>query len=646
MLRPDELRSRLLDAMARFVTARCVDAPVVLVVDDLHWADDGTIAMVRHVARHAAGHRLLVVGAYRGSEVVGAHPLTEALGALCGEAECRVVGLDGLDPESIRQLVSAVAGAPVGADLVAAIAAETGGNPLFAREIVAHLREDRRLRVGPDGTLGTPLPLTTVPEGVRQVIARRRRRLTARTNRLLDLASVVEGPFPFDPVRRAAGLRDAEGLLALDEALQADLIVPDASPDRYDFTHALIRHAVLRELNPSRRLRLHRELGVALAAARRAGVRIGAAEVAIQYHRAASLPGAAAGVAPALEAAGRAGSMGAHEDRAAFLRIALDLLPADDDRRATLLAHQADALAWALRFDEAVGSARAALAAGAGSATRAEVATVLAAAGSITHAWQLAADGGAPADGVDPVGRASLMLLDLERREAADPDHPGMPLDLPGRRAALETLHRSGRLARRGDLGRYALAAVHGRRDRIPADDDPTVAAFLLGDCARAVPQFARDADEAEADGQLAWAVYSRSGQARCLVALGRLTEATAALEHSRQLVARLPGLPLGWQLLHHEGAEDAMTAALDEGWPERMSSFARWMSPAPERHWGSAGITSIGARVTGPDGPDRGGARTARTSRPRAGPRPRLGPQLRAHRVRGRRDALARGPP
>ena len=596
-LQPDELRSRLLDGMARFVTARCADAPVVLVVDDLHWADEGTVAMVRHVARCAAGDRLLIVGAYRDSEVTGGHPLTEALGALCSEAGCTLVGLGGLDRESVGALVSSAAGAPVSAGLVGAIDAETGGNPLFAREIVTHLREDRRLREGPDGTLEASLPLAAVPEGVRQVIARRRRRLTARTNRLLDLAAVVEGPFPFDPVRRAAGLRDAEGLLALDGALRADLIVPDAVPDRYDFTHALLRHAVLRELNPSRRLRLHRELAVALAAARRAGVRIDPAEVAVQYHRAAALPGAAAGVAPALEAADRAGSLGAHDERAAFLQIALDLLPDADGRRTGLLAGRAEALAWALRFDEAVAVARAAVAAGAGSATRAAVATVLAAAGSTTHAWQLA-EGGAPGDGVDPVDRAALTLLDLDRGEAADPDHPGMPLDLPGRRAALETLHRSGRLARRGDLGRYALAAVHGCRDRIPEDDDPTVAAFLLGDYARAVPRFARDADEAEADGRLAWAVYSRSGQARCLVALGRRTEATAALEHSRQLVARLPGLPLGWQLLHHEGAQDALTAALDEGWPERLARFARWMAPAPERHWGNAGITSIGARV------------------------------------------------
>jgi hypothetical protein len=599
-LQPDERRSRLLDAMVRFLAARCAERPVVLTVDDLHWADDGTIAMLRHVVRSTARHRLLVVGTYRGGEVTDAHPLADALGALRSEAECAVLRLGGLGRDAIRQLVSATAGAPASGELVDAVTAETRGNPFFAREIVRHLSEDGALRTSADGRLEARLPLEAVPEGVRQVIARRRRRLAATTNRLLDVAAAVEGPFPFEPVRTAAGLSDTDGLAALDEALDAQLVVPDVAPDRYDFTHALVRHTVARELNPSRRLRLHRDLAGTLATARADGARIGAAEVAIQFHRAASLPGASAGIAFAEEAADQAGATGAHAERVTFLQMACDLLPDGDDRRAALLRARAEALAWALRFDEAVDGARAAVAAGAGAAALAGVAAVLATAGSTTHAWQLAADGIAAPGGADPVDRAALTLLDLDRREAADPGHPGMPLDLPGRRAALRTVHESGRLTRRGDLTRYALAAVHGARDRIPADaaGDPTVAAFLLGDYAGAVARFARAADDAESHGQLAWAVYCRAGQARCLVALGELDAAAAALAGSHALVARLPGLPLGWQLLHHEGAADALTSARDEGWPERRAAFEPWMRPGPERHWGIAGITSIGARV------------------------------------------------
>ena len=610
-LQPDELRLRLLDGMARFLVGCGAERPVLLVVDDLHWADEGTVAMLRHVARSTPGHRLLVVGAYRGSEVSDRHQLADALGALRSEAECSVLRVAGLDRAAIARVMRATAGAPVAADLVDAVHAETHGNPFFTREIVQHLREAGALHGGPDGALRAPMPLVAVPEGVRHVIAHRRRRLTGITNRLLDLAATVEGPFLFEPVRDAAGLSDADGLAALDEALQAALVVPDPVADRYDFTHAIVRHTVYQELNPSRRLRLHRDVAAALAAARAAGARISAAEVAIQYHHAASLPGAAAGVGPALEAADRAGAAGAHDEQATFLQIACDLLPPDDERHADLLGRRAVALGWALRFDDAVAAARAASEAGSGTAIVADVATVLATAGSNTHAWQLAAAAvdhrTGPEDG-DPQTWAALTLLDLDRREAADPSHPGMPLDLPGRRAALRILHESGGspvaetwLATPSPPSTAAVTAFppatpRTRRSRRSCSattpppshcsprrpTSPRRTASSRGPCtaARARP-----------------AARSRSAT---------LAEGAAALEHTRRLAARLPGLALGWQLLHHQGAEDALAMALDEGWPERMAGFAPWMAPGPDRHWGMAGIAGIAARVAGAHGPYR----------------------------------------
>ncbi|WP_300019434.1 AAA family ATPase [Pseudonocardia sp.] len=595
-LRPDELRTRLLDAVARRVAALAATAPLVLLLDDLHWADSGTVAMLRHTARVTAREPVLVVAAYRGEEVGARHPFADALGALRSEAECRELRLGGIDGEALAALLGSVAGAPVSTDLVAAVWAETDGNPFLAREIVRHLHDDGALHPDGDGRLGTDLPLSAVPEGVRQVTARRRARLPERANRLLDAAAGVEGPFPFEPVRAVAGLDDAEALAALDDVIDAGLVVPDTRPDRYDFTHALIRHAVHRELNPSRRLRLHRELAVALDAARADGVRITAAEIAAQYHRAAGLPGASAGVGPAREAAEQARRAGAHDEHAAFLRVALDLLPPGDGRAPELLARAAVALAWALRFDEAVDAARVC-----GLPTvAAEVATALAQAGSNRHAWSLAPAALTALDGSDPVTWAALTLLDLDRREASDPDHPGIPLDLPGRRRALRVLLGSGRLAGRGDLARYAVAAVYGSRAAIPAEaaDDPTVAAFLVGDYAAAVPLFERDAAAAEAAGQLALEVYCRAGAARCRVALGDLGGGAEVVAHVRGLVARLPGLGPGWQLLHHEGAEDALTMARDVGWPERLADFARWRVPAPDRHWGSAAIDAISARA------------------------------------------------
>jgi len=210
-LQPDELRLRLLDGMARFLVGCGADTPVLLIVDDLHWADDGTVAMFRHVARSTLGHRLMVLGAYRGSDVSDRHQLADAFGALRSEAECSLMRLAGLVRAAIEQLMRATVGAPVAAELVDAVYAETHGNPFFAREVVQHLRESGALYAGPDGAVRAPVPLAAVPEGVRHVIARRRRRLAGITNRLLDVAATVERPFLFEPVRNAAGLSAPTG---------------------------------------------------------------------------------------------------------------------------------------------------------------------------------------------------------------------------------------------------------------------------------------------------------------------------------------------------------------------------------------------------------------------------------------------------
>src|SRR5256712_1382767 len=108
-LNPDEERFRLLDAVSQFIIATSARAPVVLVIDDLHWADGGTIAMLRHVARFLSGHRTLVLGAYRDVELDRQHPLADALAALRREAEYERILVKGLDEGDIRALLTDIA---------------------------------------------------------------------------------------------------------------------------------------------------------------------------------------------------------------------------------------------------------------------------------------------------------------------------------------------------------------------------------------------------------------------------------------------------------------------------------------------------------------------------------------------------------
>jgi DNA-binding SARP family transcriptional activator len=467
-LQPDEERHRLLDAVARFLAGLSRQGPVVLVLDDLQWADASALVMLRHMARVLLGHRLLLVGAYRTGEV--GPELVDALGALRTETEVTAVHLHGLSTDAVQQMLSALAAAPVSDVLASAIEQETRGNPFFAREVLRHLLETQAIQPDAHGALQAGLPLEAVPEGFRDVLARRRARLSPGANRLLDVATGFDGPFPFAVVAGVAELEDAAALAALDDVLDAGLVEPDVTPERYQFAHALIRHAIYATLNPSRQVRLHRQLAHALEDARAAfPARIAPAEVAAQYHRSSALSGAEAGVAPALDAAEQALAASAHAEAASFLAMACELAPPGDQRLPRLQARLGLALAWSLRFDEAVEIAHEAaerLAAAEGRTAAAgylaDLTSALTNAGSARHAWQLAPRGLAYAGERHDTVWATL-ALDLDRREAADPGYPGIVLDVPERQEALRILHRAGALTGRVDLLRYAVSAIMAR---------------------------------------------------------------------------------------------------------------------------------------------------------------------------------------
>jgi predicted ATPase len=192
------------------------------------------------------------------------------------------------------------------------------------------------------------------------VIGRRLSRLSANANRLLTAASAFNGGFRFQTVAAVASIEEEAALDAIDEALDAQIIRP-ANPEHYDFTHALIRHTLYGEMNPSRQVRLHRTIADVMSERvkeytpdRQASH---AAELAYQYHRSAALPGAERGVEYAIEAADQAEATAAWEEAVTYLRIALELLPEDDGRRPRLVGRLGTALAWALEFDDALAAA-------------------------------------------------------------------------------------------------------------------------------------------------------------------------------------------------------------------------------------------------------------------------------------------------
>jgi class 3 adenylate cyclase len=208
-LQPEEERFRLLDSASQLLIAISKRAPLVVVLDDLHWADGGTVAMLRHTTRFVSRNRILMLGAYRDAELDRRHPFADALGALRRESPFERILLRGLDSGPVGELLHSMAERDVPKALVEAIGTETDGNPFFIREVLLHLVEEKKL-FGQDGDWNSHLTIEEmgIPEGIRQVIGRRLPRLSEEANRFLAVASAFNGEFRFDIVAAVAGLHE------------------------------------------------------------------------------------------------------------------------------------------------------------------------------------------------------------------------------------------------------------------------------------------------------------------------------------------------------------------------------------------------------------------------------------------------------
>ncbi|HEV8625894.1 MAG TPA: AAA family ATPase, partial [Acidimicrobiia bacterium] len=568
---PEEERHRLLDGIGRFLVARSRRVPLAVVLDDLHWADRSTVALLRHLGRLAATERLLLIGTYRDVDLDRAHPLTDALAAWPREAGYEQVRIESLGDEEVAAFLAAASGHDVGFKVGAAWGRETGGNPFFILELLRHLHEEGKLYRDLDGRWTTSAPLRdlALPVAARDVALRRVSRLSDDAHRLLTVAAAFEGVFRFEMVADLAGLSEDAGLDALEEAVGARILEPSGDSESYAFTHAVIRHALYDEVVPSRRSRLHRRVAEALEAA---STPAAAAEIAVHYHRSVALPGAGRGVGPAVDAADHAQATGAYDEAATFLRMALDLLAGDDARRPALLGRLGIVLAWALAFDDAVRVAAEAGDAIAQTETKqaaaeylADAAYACASAGGIVQSWELARQGLTYA-GARDVAWARLTCFDHQRREAEDPEHPGIPIDSAERREAAAIL----RAARLDPMGPGPMEAVFETRQEAANSSNLVVLGSWAGEYERALPALTAEASEAEALGRLARAARAFGQKALFEIALGHLVDGRRSLERADALAARL-GTPIPTVIYPRH----LLCWAVDEGWEQLEGTFS-----------------------------------------------------------------------
>jgi class 3 adenylate cyclase len=262
---PESERIRLLDSVRGWLAAEAAATPMLFVIDDAHWADQGTLLALRHIVLNAPVERLLVVATYRDTEVDRRHPLAAMLTELRRRSEVTRLSLDGLDAEGVTELVATAAGQKLdesGRELARMLHAETAGNPFFVGEVLRHLAETGAIerRDGAWVASGNPFVL---PEGVRDVVGRRVSALPDDTQRLLATAAVIGPAFELELLAQVAGIEADAALDALEPAGAASL-VQEKGVGSFEFAHALVRSTLHQELSTTRRSRLHRRVAEAL----------------------------------------------------------------------------------------------------------------------------------------------------------------------------------------------------------------------------------------------------------------------------------------------------------------------------------------------------------------------------------------------
>jgi DNA-binding CsgD family transcriptional regulator/tetratricopeptide (TPR) repeat protein len=252
---------------------------LVLVVEDLHWADRSTRDLLAFVARRLRGERVLVLVTYRSDELHRRHPLRPWLAEMGRLPRIELVDLERFDRDELAAQLEAIIGRPAAPLLVDAIARRSEGNPFFAEELLA----------------ADPTEQGVLPARLRDVLLGRIGSLSEAARPVLAAASVAGGAVDHDLLREVVAMDDAALAVALDEAVSAQLLAPAASgtgvasDGGYAFRHALLGEAVQDELLASEQRRLHGAYAAGLAARPTPEGAAGASHLAaLAYHATAA----------------------------------------------------------------------------------------------------------------------------------------------------------------------------------------------------------------------------------------------------------------------------------------------------------------------------------------------------------------------
>jgi len=354
---PDTERHRLHTAVTDLLVALGQDSPLLLVLEDVHWADPSTLHLMRHLVRSGAEARMLLVATYRDAEAHQPAELADMLVDVGRTEGVTRIRLDELSEAEIEEFVRLATGAEPAPELTETVRDLTGGNAFLVTELWRKLVESDALETGLYSVrLARPASELGVPTTVREVVGQRLSRLSPQANDVLALAGVSGSEIELETLRRSGIVADDVLLGAVDEAVAAGLLME--APRRglaYRFTHELVRRAVTDRLSATRQAELHLRVAEALEAGRQHGdSRAVLAALAHHYAAAAPLGGIERAVDYNLLAADSAVAALSFGEAVVRFRTALELGVPDAEERVDVMLRLGDACHRGGHADEAL----------------------------------------------------------------------------------------------------------------------------------------------------------------------------------------------------------------------------------------------------------------------------------------------------
>jgi tetratricopeptide (TPR) repeat protein len=524
----DGQRFRMFEAFAGLLRETSGGAPLLLLVEDAHRADRDSLQLLRHLSWSLADAAICIVVTWREAEAGAAS--RDILDDLRRDLSAVRIALGGLAEDAVHRFVASWLRRDSPPSLPRFLGRLTDGNPMFIGEMLRHLEEAGRLGLA----IETPSTVAELglPESIRELIGRRLSRLSEASHHLLALASVLGREFDLSVVEILTELPEALLLDAIDEAVAARIIVEDGrTPGRFSFTHTLIREALYSGLTPSRRVRLHHQVGEALERqchARR-GVII---DLAYHFGQAAVYRGAEKAIGYAVQAGDHAAGSLAFEEAARYYELALHTLDSPrfgsevDETRFDLHIRRARCLSQVGQWASAKSGLETALGllSPEDVVRRCEVALRLAETSfwltDVAAVRRFGDEARAQADGIGRDDLAADALAWIASAAVADGDvQRGMEID---RQA----------LARARDVRSFALA-------RIP------LTLYWAGQTGEAIERAAKMVERARESEDPALRLYALSHWGLSLSGAGRYDEALRAFDEAHTLGRRCGALPL-----------------------------------------------------------------------------------------------------